>query len=142
MRLPEASILAHAKPLPFLPFHMPTGSKVVGYFDGRCGFCRRSARNLHRLDWLGRLEFVDLASIPPADLPVPIEAAMKGMPLRTRGGRILLGFPAIRHALLQTPVGFLPALLMWIPGLSHIAEWVYEWVATHRKRDTCAIHPT
>jgi len=120
---------------------MPTGSKVVGYFDGRCGFCRRSARILHRLDWLNRLEFVDLTSIPPADLPVRLEAALKGMPLRTRAGRILLGFPAIRHALLQTPLGFLLALLMWVPVVSHIARWVYEWVAANRKRDTCAVHP-
>jgi len=120
---------------------MPTGSKVVGYFDGRCGFCRRSARVLRRLDWLNRLEFVDLTSIPPAELPVPIEAALKGMPLRTRAGRILLGFPAIRHALLQTPLGFLPALLMWVPGLSQVAAMVYEWIAANRMRDTCAVHP-
>lgn len=121
---------------------MAQGSKVVGYFDGRCGFCRRSARILHRLDWLGRLEFVDLTSIPPAELPVPIEAAMKGMPLRTRAGRVLLGFPAIRHALLQTPLGCVPALLMWVPGVSQLAGWAYEWIATNRKRDACAVHPT
>lgn len=106
------------------------------YFDGRCGFCRRSVTWLRRIDWLRRLEFHDLHQAG-ADLPVTPDLADTGMPMRTASGRVLLGFSAIRRALLQTPLGFLPALLLYVPGLSHLARLGYQWVARHRPRDQC-----
>ena len=105
------------------------------FYDGQCGFCRRSTRTLRRLDWLGRLEFQDQTAIPESALPVPLETALKGMPMRTRRGRVLVGFPAIRRALLQTPIGLLPACLLYIPGLSHLAAIAYNAIARRRARD-------
>jgi len=105
------------------------------YYDGRCGLCRRTVVWLRRLDWLGRLEFVDMTTA--SDLPVPMEAAIRGMPMRTEDGRILVGFPAVRRALAQTPLGFLPALLMYLPGVAAVAGRVYARLATGRARDAC-----
>jgi predicted DCC family thiol-disulfide oxidoreductase YuxK len=106
------------------------------FYDGRCGLCRRSTRTLCRLDWLNRLEFRDMNSVP--DLPVPFEAAMSGMPMRTREGRILIGYAAVRRALLQTPLGAPIAVLLYLPGLSHVGRVVYRLIAANRRRDTCA----
>lgn len=111
------------------------------YYDGACGMCRRSTRALRRLDWLGRLAFEDMTRTPPGELPVSPDAAMRGLPMRTRAGAALVGYPAMRRALLQTPLGFLPALLMYLPGISHAGEWVYGRVAAGRARDACTIHP-
>lgn len=111
------------------------------FYDGHCGFCRRSARILHALDWLQRLEFVDQSTRADHDLPVPRDAALKGMPLLTPTGRVLIGFPAIRRTLRQTPLGFLPALLLFIPGLSQVGRAVYERIAANRRRDACAVPP-
>lgn len=111
------------------------------YFDGRCGLCRRSTRWLRRLDWLGRLEFVDLTALPPHELPVPLEAALQGMPMRTRDGRVLVGFPAIRRAALQTPCGALPALIAYLPGISHALKPLYEFIARRRRREACDLAP-
>jgi len=102
--------------------------------------CRANARALRRLDWLGRLEFVDIDA-SPEDLPVPYEQAMRGMPMRTGDGRVLLGFPAVRRALLQTPLGFVPASLLYLPGISHAARPLYRWIAARRPRDTCRLDP-
>lgn len=118
---------------------LSTPVKDTCYFDGRCGLCRRSASILARLDWLDRLEFTDQTTLSDADLPVPREAALKGMPLRTRQGVTLIGFPAIRRALCQTPLGFLPAILMYVPVLSHVAQRIYEYVAANRGRDACEV---
>ncbi len=107
------------------------------YYDARCGTCRRSTRVLRRLDWLGRLEFTDLNTAGDG-LPVTLDDAMRGMPMRTRDGRVLLGFPAIRRALLQTPPGAPIAALLYLPGVSHAARPVYRWVAANRPRDACA----
>lgn len=111
------------------------------YYDGACGMCRRSTRALRRLDWLGRLAFEDMTRTPPADLPVSPDDAMRGLPMRTRTGGVLIGYPSMRRALLQTPLGFLPALLMYVPGISHAGEGVYRRVAASRARDACTLHP-
>jgi predicted DCC family thiol-disulfide oxidoreductase YuxK len=92
---------------------------------------------LRRLDWLGRLQFADMNEAE--DLPVGMEDAMKGMPMRTRAGRVLVGFPAMRRALLQTPLGALPGAILYLPGVSTIGRLVYNWVAAHRPRDACSI---
>jgi predicted DCC family thiol-disulfide oxidoreductase YuxK len=109
-------------------------SKDTLYFDGQCGLCQRSTRILRALDWFGRLAFEDMTRVPEGDLPVPIEAAMRGIPMRTRDGRALVGFPA----LLQTPIGFLPALVLFVPGISALGAWVYDRIAANRGRMACA----
>ena len=68
-----------------------------------------------------------------ADLPVAMEVAMTGMPMRTRSGRVLIGFPAVRRALSQTVAGPL-GWVMYVPGVSQIAGAVYGVVARNRRR--------
>jgi len=96
---------------------------------------------LRRLDWLGRLELSDLTETPVGELPVPIEEAMRGMPMRTSDGRVLVGYPAIRRALRRTPLGFLPALVLYVPLISWIGARIYRYVADHRPRRSCSIDP-
>lgn len=105
------------------------------YYDGRCGVCRRSRRVLSRLDWLGALRWQDLNTTPEADLPVPLAHALEALTLRTARGRLLRGYAAVRRALLRTPLGFLPALLLYLPGVSALGERCYARFARHRHRD-------
>lgn len=111
------------------------------YFDGACGMCRRSVKWIKRMDWLSRLEARDMTTVPLAELPVDADAAMMGMPMRTRTGRALVGFPAVRRALLQTPPGALVAWALYIPGVSHLGRAWYARIARNRARDAgaCAI---
>jgi predicted DCC family thiol-disulfide oxidoreductase YuxK len=111
----------------------------VCFYDGQCGMCRRTTRLLRAVDWFGRLNFVDMTAIPPADLPVDPQAAMKGMPMRTRDGRILVGFPAVRRALAQTPLAPL-AWLLYLPLISAAGAAAYRHIAAGRRRD-CAVTP-
>ena len=111
------------------------------YYDGACGMCRRSARILRALDWLGRLAIVDWARVPDAALPVPRERALEGIPMRTARGAVLVGFRAVRRALRQTPLGVLPALLMFLPGISHAGERVYRSIARRRARSLACAAP-
>lgn len=104
------------------------------YYDGACGMCRRSTRFLRAIDWLGRLAFQDMTGVPDAELPVDRDEAMRGIPMLTRTGRALVGYPAMRRALLQTPLGVLPALVMYLPGVSHVGRRVYRRVAENRAR--------
>lgn len=101
--------------------------------------CRRTTVWLRRLDWLGRLSFCDFTMQPVGSLPVSLETAMGGMPMVTRDGRVLVGFPAVRRAGLQTILGFLPCLVLYVPGASHVGRWIYGVVAANRRRDVCEV---
>lgn len=120
-----------------VPSSLTSPSRDTCYFDGRCGLCRRSATLLRHLDWLNRLKFTDQTTLTDAELPIPRDAALRGMPLRTRHGVLLIGYPAVRRALLQTPPGFVLAALMYVPILSKVARLAYEHVAANRGRDAC-----
>jgi predicted DCC family thiol-disulfide oxidoreductase YuxK len=122
------------------------------YFDGACGLCRRSVRVYRALDWLGRLRFEDMRLDERAAkgigaaaghglpaLPVTIEQAWQGIPMRTRDGRGLYGFPAMRRALIQTPLGALVAWLLYIPGLSHVGGAAYRSIAARRARAAACV---
>lgn len=102
------------------------------YYDGQCNLCRRTTAVLRALDWLGRLEFRDMTTAP--DLPVPIEAAMQGMPMSTSSGRVLIGFPAVRRALSQTPLGLPLAAILHLPGVSAVGAATYRRIAGSRRR--------
>ncbi len=104
------------------------------FYDGQCGMCRRSVRLFRALDWLRRLDYADSTTTPEHLLPVRMEAAMEGIPMRTRDGRVLVGFPAVRRALSRTPLGLLPALLMHLPGISHAGTAGYNAIARRRRR--------
>ncbi len=105
------------------------------YYDGACSMCRRSIRIIRALDWLGRLRFVDSTALPDGELPVPRDESLVGIPMRTRSGRTLVGFPAVRRALLQTTLGVIPALLMYLPGVSHAGRAAYNRIAANRARE-------
>lgn len=102
--------------------------------------CRRSVRCIKRLDWFGRLEARDSTLTDPAELPVPMDEAMRGIPMRTRDGRALVGFPAVRRALLQTPLGVIPAALLYVPIVSHVGRRVYGAIAAHRSREIVCVN--
>jgi predicted DCC family thiol-disulfide oxidoreductase YuxK len=120
-----------------------TGAKDTLYYDGQCGMCRRSVRVLKRLDWFGRLAYQDSTVLSDEELPVSRESSLTGMPMRTKDGETLLGFPAVRRAMRRTPIGFLPALILHIPGVSHVGRRVYDAFAAGRARDgvSCDVSP-
>lgn len=109
--------------------------RTAVYFDGRCPWCRRGVRVLAWLDWLGRLELADLTQRSDEELPVSRDSAMKGIPVRTSSGEKLAGWPGMRAALLETPLGVVPALVLGMPGLSWVARAAYDAVAAARPRD-------
>jgi len=119
---------------------MPTSRDTL-YYDGACGLCRRSVRVLRALDWFGRLDFADSNATPDVDLPVDRATSLGGIPMRTRDGRALVGFPAARRALLNTPLGAAPALLLYLPGIAHAGRAVYDRIAMGRARDRNACTP-
>ncbi len=109
--------------------------RIQVFYDGRCGWCRAGAARLKRLDWFDSLEAIDYTTLAPEQRPVSEEVFQSGMPLRTRDGRVLIGFDAVRHALLRTPVGWFVGWFLYLPGLSHLGRRRYNAFARRRPRD-------
>lgn len=116
----------------------PAPRRDTLYYDGRCGLCVRSMRIIRRLDWLGRLNYTDSTTLTDHLLPVSRDDSLVGVPMKTRDGEILIGFPAVRRALLQTPLGAAPALALYLPIVSFLGRRLYNYIAARRWR-ACAV---
>ena len=103
-------------------------------FDGECGFCQRSIRWGKRLDWLRRMEW--RASLEPGlqqRFPqLSGEETQRRMVSIRRDGKTYGGFFAVRDILVHLPLTFVPALVLYLPGMSLLGVPVYKWIARNR----------
>ena len=116
-------------------------------FDGECGFCQRSIRLgreldwLHRIDWRPRLEPGLKEKFPKLNDQDTQNRMISMHPNGTLRG----GFYAIRDIALHFPLTFLPALFLFIPGVSLLGVPVYAWISKNRHRfagktdESCAL---
>jgi predicted DCC family thiol-disulfide oxidoreductase YuxK len=102
--------------------------------DGDCGFCRRSA------GWLKKIDLGDAVAIKPV-----FEKDMPEMRVRRlRDGTVRGGFDGFR--MITPGVALLVPLfpVLWIPGAAPIGRAIYRWVARNRHKmpgasDACVI---
>jgi predicted DCC family thiol-disulfide oxidoreductase YuxK len=104
-------------------------------YDGICLLCQRSCALLRSLDWLHRLEFIDLRNpesvqgrFPNSDPSRWIEE----MHVVFADGRIRSGFDAVRNLLWLLPPALPIAPLLYIPGARRIGGRAYRHVAARR----------
>jgi predicted DCC family thiol-disulfide oxidoreductase YuxK len=104
-------------------------SKVELEYDGMCGLCVRTVTFLGGLDWLGRLRLVDGTSADGTRLQV--------FTARDADDRHD-GFFAYRRIARALPALWPVLPLLYLPGLSHLGQKVYEHVAANRG-SSCSI---
>lgn len=106
-------------------------------FDGGCPICRRTVRQLRRLDWLQQLQFADAtneqvrARVAPS---LTLDDAMRQMNVVDGRGAMAGGYEAqlkiARRVPLLVPFGLLGAL----PGIRQLGSAVYRYIAANRRR--------
>ncbi|MBY0523827.1 MAG: DUF393 domain-containing protein [Gemmataceae bacterium] len=105
-------------------------------YDGQCAFCLKSIGILKRLDWLGRLDYVDARSaesLPPDAPAVDPERLLEEMHLLTPGGGTLHhGFGAVRWMAWRLPPLWPVAPFLYVPGVPWLGQRLYLWIARHR----------
>ena len=103
-------------------------------FDGDCGFCLRSIRIGKALDWCKKIEW--RARLEPGlekEFPQVTGAETQNRMVSIRqDGKTYGGFYAVRDILAHCPLTFLPALLLYFPGVSLVGVPVYKWIAANR----------
>jgi predicted DCC family thiol-disulfide oxidoreductase YuxK len=102
------------------------GGRAVVFYDGGCGFCRRSVWRLQALDLFGALEMKTMD--PVADR----------MQLVEPGGARSEGFDAYRRISRRLPLMWPLAPWLYLPGMRWVGTRVYDWIA--RRRNQCGRH--
>jgi predicted DCC family thiol-disulfide oxidoreductase YuxK len=104
-------------------------------YDGNCVLCQQTRRIIQALDWLNRVEFLNIHDWETVQARFPDEdfdTAMGAIFVFTADGRRLSGFPAMRQLLRELPLGFPFWLLLHLPGMNWMGAKVYRFIAHHR----------
>ncbi len=116
---------------------MPNSQGTV-FYDGACAFCRKSIALLQRLDWRGRLAFVNFRDQDNPLLKAPVLAQARLVDemhlLTPDGSRLYHGFGALRWLAWRLPALWLIAPFLYIPGVPALGQKAYLWVARNRFR--------
>jgi len=110
------------------------GAKDSVLYDEHCPFCVAQMRLLKRLDWWHAFAAVPMSDPTVAELIPGVSRGelLEAMRYVTRDGRVYEGARGFRHLALRVPLLIPLALLLWVPGLIHVAEWVYRRIARNR----------
>lgn len=110
---------------------------LTALYDGKCALCRSTCAAMRKLDWLKRIDFVDLheggwardrfSNLSRASL-------MREIHVIDADGRLYAGFAGTRRMLKEAPLGFPLWLLLQLPGADAVGRAVYRFIARRRYR--------
>jgi predicted DCC family thiol-disulfide oxidoreductase YuxK len=99
--------------------------------------CQQSKRVIRALDWLKRVEFLNLHDWDAVQARYPdldYETAMGQMHVVGEDGRLLAGFAGVRRLLRELPVGFPFWVILHVPGMGWLGTKAYGFIARNRYR--------
>ena len=111
-------------------------TKARVLYDGDCAFCCKSVALLKKLDWLRKLEYVNVRDETQPLLKEPLIA---GAPLLEQmhvlpssGQHLYGGYRAVRWLAWRLPMLWLVAPILYFPGMTWLGQKAYMWVARNR----------
>lgn len=109
----------------------------LALYDEQCTLCQQTKKTVQRWDWLHRIEWVSLQEYEKSEKPIQFQAIdlRRELHLLVKNQdkvKVLRGFQAVRHLLIQLPVTFVIGSVCYIPGVSLIGNPLYKWVAKRR----------
>jgi predicted DCC family thiol-disulfide oxidoreductase YuxK len=110
---------------------------TTAIYDGYCVLCKQTKRMVMALDWLHRVEFLDLHNWNVVEARYPqldFDAAMGEIHVVTPDGQLIGGFDAMRRMLRDLPLGFPVWLVLHLPGMNWLGPKLYRLVARNRYR--------
>jgi len=116
---------------------MATRSPLIVLFDGGCPICRRTVRQLRRLDWLQQLQFADATNEPVRKQVTPslsLDEAMRQMNVVDGRGRLSGGYDAQLRIARRVPLLLPFGVLGGLPGIRQVGSAVYRYIAANRQR--------
>lgn len=115
---------------------------TTAIYDGYCVLCQQSRKIVNALDWLKRVEFLNIHDWNEVSTRYPnldFEQAMGQMHVVTDNGQLMGGFEGVRRLLRDLPLGFPLWLLLHIPGMNWLGNRIYKLIASNRYRINKAV---
>lgn len=107
-------------------------------FDGACGFCKRTAKMVGYLDWLGKVtprDFLrDWDTLKTEHPQLDMDACLRDMHVIRDDGVIHKGFDGYRSLAWVLPIWWIVLPLLYIPPIHWLGCKAYRYIADHRKR--------
>ncbi len=110
---------------------------LTALYDGNCVICQSSCETMRALDWLGRIEFVNLHDGESWRGRYPdlrVEQLMGEIHVVDKRGELYSGFRASRRMLKEVPLGMPLWLLLHLPGMDGLGQRAYRFIARRRYR--------
>ncbi len=110
---------------------------ITALYDGNCVICQSTCETMRALDWLKRIEFIDLHedAVWQDRFPKLGRARlMAEIHVIDDAGSIFAGFAGSRRMLRELPLGLPLWLLLQLPGSEVIGRRVYRFIANRRYR--------
>jgi len=112
--------------------------KPLLIYDGDCGFCQRSITRWKKIT-KDRIDYAPYQDVSYKYPQIPYEDFEKAVQLVEPDGHISSGAEAVFKSLATRSRFF--KLIVWkykhVPGFAAVNEWIYRFVARHRKPSTC-----
>ena len=108
---------------------------VTAIYDGYCVICNSTKNTVNTLDWMNRVEFLDLHDSAQVEERYPhlnFEDLMGQIHVVADGGEIYPGYYGTRRMLKELPLGFPIWLILHIPGMDWVGNKVYRFIARNR----------
>lgn len=110
---------------------------LTALYDGNCLICQSTCETMRALDWLRRIEFVDLHQAEVENerfAKLNPQRLMSEIHVLDADGRLYAGFAGMRRMLREVPLGLPLWLLLKMPGSDALGKRVYRSVARRRYR--------
>jgi len=109
---------------------------TVAIYDGRCAICNTTRFIVTRLDWLKRVEFLDLhqrAEVTARFPAISHEQAMGEIHVVDADGKVYAGFKGTRRMLRDLPLGWPLWAILHLPIIGNwLGPWLYRFIARNR----------
>ena len=121
----------------------PQFQRRAVFFDGGCGFCRKTVSVLWHLDVLRRCDLFDVVNewpmIASRYAQLDRAAALEDMHVILDNGRVFTGFDAYRQLAWALPATWLLLPILYLPPVRWVGWRVYRYVASHRHDAGCDV---
>ncbi len=109
---------------------------LAALYDGKCLICRSTCGAMRSLDWLRRIEFIDVHEAAWQDHypKLTLERLMAEIHVIDETGQVFAGFAGSRRMLREVPLGAPLWLLLQLPGMERIGRRAYRFIARRRYR--------
>jgi predicted DCC family thiol-disulfide oxidoreductase YuxK len=109
---------------------------LTAVYDGQCVICNTTRRVVKALDWLNRVEFLDLHRRSEVETRFPMleyERSMGEIHVIDEDGRVFAGFEGTRRMLRALPLGLPIYAVLRLPIVgSWLGPRLYRFIAKHR----------